>query len=158
VRFSAGWLSGLIACAEETGAWLVSPTVFQEGPNGISIHMIGGDAGVEADDQGRRRYRENHRLLGHSVDELPTLTRQEIGYVEFHCVLVPRPALDTCFPLDEELWSSRDHCDLALQVQQRGGPLVLEPSVTVTEMVMPDRLPRVDRAFYALRWSDAWNR
>jgi hypothetical protein len=73
-------------------------------------------------------------------------------------VLVSRSALETCFPLDEGLRSARDHCDLTLEVQGRGGAIWLEPTVTVTQQPLPDRLPRGDRAYYALRWSDEWNR
>ena len=96
---------------------------------------------------GKRRFRENHRLMGHAIDEMPALTREPTGYIEFHCVLVSRSAYDSCFPLDEALRSSRDHCDLTLKVQDAGGEIWLEPSVTVTQLAMPDRLLGVIHAY-----------
>ena len=69
-----------------------------------------------------------------------------------------RPAVETCSPFDEELRSTRDHCDLTLETRSHGGEIWLEPAVTVTQMRLWDRLPASDRRLYALRWSDAWNR
>jgi len=157
LRFTPGWLERMVECADETGAWLVSPVILQEGAHGIVIHMVGGTCGIEHID-GSVRFREDHVLMGSPLEELPPLTRHPIGYVEFHCVLASRPALDACFPLDEALRSNRDHSDLTLHVQQLGGEIWLEPSAVITELVLPDRLPRPDRGFYAVRWSDAWNR
>jgi glycosyltransferase involved in cell wall biosynthesis len=156
MRFEPGWLERLARCADETGAWLVSPIVTQEGNRGVAWHMVGGDAAIV--DDGGRRFHEEHRLMGHEFDGVVDRARERIGFVEFHCVLVARPALDTCFPLDEELRSTRDHCDLSLDTAARGGEMWLEPSVITTQVYMPDRLPPADRRYYRLRWSDAWNR
>ena len=155
--FEPGWLERMVECAQDSGAWLVSPTIVQQGKFGSVIHMVGGECGIHVED-GKRRFREVHELMGRPLDEMPALSRQPIGYVEFHCVLMRRPAFESCIPLDEELRSARDHCDLTLTVEQHGGNTWLEPSAVVTQMAMPDRLPRVDRRYYALRWSDAWNR
>ena len=155
--FEPGWLERLTACAQETGAWLVNPVIVQQGKHGLVLHMIGGECEI-TEDQGRRRFREDHSAIGQPIDDMPALDRQRTGFVEFHCVLVSRPAMEACFPLDEELRSSRDHCDLTLGALAHGGEIWLEPSVTVTQMLKPDRLPASDRRFYALRWSDAWNR
>ena len=32
--FPSGWLERLVECAEDTGAWLVSPVIVQEGASG----------------------------------------------------------------------------------------------------------------------------
>ena len=157
VLFEPGWLEQLTACAEDTGAWLVSPVIVQQGKHGLAWHMAGGDCEI-VDDDGRRRFREDHRLMGHDFDGVPDRERKRTGFVEFHCVLVTRPAFEGCFPLHEELRSTRDHCDLTLDATARGGEVWMEPSVLVTQMYMPDRLPVSDRRYYRLRWSDAWNR
>jgi GT2 family glycosyltransferase len=157
VLFEAGWLDRLVACADETGAWLVSPLIVQEGEHGLAWHMTGGDCDI-VDDGGRRRLREDHTLMGHDFDGVSDRTPRRTGFVEFHCVLVTRPALEACLPLHEELRSTRDHCDLTLDATTRGGEVWLVPSVLVTQMLMPDRLPATDRRYYRLRWSDAWNR
>ena len=155
--FEPGWLERLTACAQETGAWLVSPIIAQQGKHGLVMHMVGGKCEI-IEDQGRRRFRENHNAMGRSIDDVPAMERHRTGFVEFHCVLVSRPALEACIPFDEELRSTRDHCDLTLEVGTHGGEIWLEPSVTVAQMLLWDRLPASDRRFYALRWSDAWNR
>lgn len=157
VRVEPGWLDQLVACAVETQAWLANPVIVQEGEHGIVAHMSGGACGIH-EEGGRRRFREDHHELGKSAEARPTTTRHATGFVEFHCVLVSRAALDACFPLDEELRSARDHCDLTLQTQAGGGGIWMEPAVTVTQMYMPDTLPASDRRYYRLRWSDAWNR
>ncbi len=155
--FQAGWLERLIACAEETGAWLVTPIIVQRGKHGLVWHMVGGACNI-TENEGRRRFREDHNAIGRAVNDTPSMDREQTGFVEFHCVLVAGKAFDACFPLDEDLRSSRDHCDLTLAVRTRGGEIWLEPSVTITQLFMPDRLPAADRRFYALRWSDPWNR
>jgi len=155
--FEPGWLDQLAACAEATGAWLVSPLIVQQGKHGLAWHMAGGECEI-VDDGGRRRFSEDHHLMGHDFDGVGDRERQRTGFVEFHCVLVARDALDACFPLHEELRSTRDHCDVTLDAATRGGEVWLEPSVIVTQMLMPDRLSAADRRYYRLRWSDAWNR
>jgi Glycosyl transferase family 2 len=157
VMLEPGWLERLAACAEATGAWLVTPIIAQRGPDGTVTHMAGGDCRI-VDDCGRRRFHEEHRWLGRPLEELLPLERQRTEFIEFHCVLVTRPALDVCFPLDEQLRSNREHCDLSLQVQGDGGEIWLEPSVIVTQLAVPRRLPISDRRYYAVRWSDVWNR
>ncbi len=157
LRFEPGWVERLVQCAEDTGAWLVSPVIIQEGAYGTAIHMVGGSCEIRSDD-GTTRFHETHEFMGRPLDEMPALTRRPTGMVEFHIVLVTRPALDAVLPLDEGLLSTRDHCDLTLQAKERGGEIWLEPSVTITQMELPARLPRIDRGYYALRWCDAWNR
>jgi hypothetical protein len=152
-----GWLEGLVDCAAATDAWLVTPIVVQQGAGGTVTHMAGGDCRI-VDADGRRRFREEHRWLGRPLEDLPALDRQRTEFVEFHCVLVTRPALDSCFPLDEQLRSNREHCDLSLQVRARGGAIWLEPSVAVAQLAIPRRRPIRDRRYHPLRWSDSWNR
>lgn len=157
VLLETDWLRRLAACAEETGAWLVSPIIVQRGVEGTVTHMAGGDCRI-VDEADGRKFREAHRWLGRSVEDLPPLDRQRTEFIEFHCVLVTRPALRACFPLDEQLRSNREHCDLSLQVRAHGGEIWLEPSVIVTQLAVPRRLPISDRRYYALRWSDERNR
>jgi hypothetical protein len=157
VLFEPGWLEKLSACAGETGAWLVTPIIVQRGVEGTVTHMAGGDCRI-VDEAGRRTFHDEHRWLGRSVDDLPPLGRERTEFIEFHCVLVTRPALNACFPLDEQLRSNREHCDLSLHVRAEGGEIWLEPSVTVTHLAVPRRLPISDRRYYALRWSDGRNR
>ena len=152
-----GWLEGLSACARETGAWLVTPIIVQKGPTGTIAHMVGGDCRI-VDVHGRSTFHEAHRWNGRPFEDLPPLTREPTEFIEFHCVLVALPALNACFPLDEQLRSSREHCDLSLQVRALGGEIWLEPSVTVAQLAVPKRLPIRDRHYYALRWSNEWNR
>lgn len=149
---SPGWLSKLVECAEETGAWVVGP-VYLAGPPGTDlVHMAGGDAHIEDGGFVERHHHMNGRL--HEVR--PRLARGPTEMVEFHCMLVRRDVFDRFGPLDEGLLSLNEHCDLCLLVRQAGGDVYLEPDSVVT-YVPPPPFGEGDRAFFVLRWSRDWN-
>ena len=168
VIYTDGWLDALIACAEETGASVVTPLICEGHPVHKVIHHAGGaftdlptadDFFAAADTPAGRKIIEvqNHHL--EQLDDLQgKLSRADTGTCEFHCVLVRRDIFDTIGPLDERLKASKEHLDLSLNVHQAGGRIVFEPRSLVT-FVLPCAgrpLRRGDREFFLLRWSDAW--
>lgn len=49
VPYTPGWLDRLIACADETGAWVVAPLTCQDLPAHAEIHHAGGDYAPDGD-------------------------------------------------------------------------------------------------------------
>lgn len=156
VLFEPGWLEKLVACADETGAWLVGP-LYLIGPPGTDvIHMAGGDMGFK-EEEGRRRFFEHHRLLNQSYAEhRHEIRREAVDLVEFHTMLVRKEALEAIGPLDEGLLSADEHVDFCLLARQHGGTVYLEPECRVTHVLECPASP-ADRAYYLLRWSPEWN-
>lgn len=156
VTFEPQWLEKLLACADETGAWIVGPLNLIGPPGTDVIHMAGGDMGFR-EEEGRKVFFEDHRLLNKSLAEHgDTLRREKVDLVEYHTMLVRREAIEVFGPLDEALLSANDHIDLCLQAHRHGGAVVFEPAVKITHTPTFPEGPG-DRAYHLLRWSAAWN-
>jgi len=161
VVVSPGWLTPLIACAEETGAAIVGPLICQGSPLHAIVHCAGGECGVrEIESHGKRERHLFEKIFsqGKSVAKLaPTLRRQPTHLAEFHCMMVRLSALHDTGPLDERILSTREHLDLCMTVAERGGEIYFEPASVVTYLNdAPMRL--TDLHYYMLRWGDAWER
>lgn len=151
-----GWLSPMVKCAEETGAWAVTPLILESEPEDQLIHMAGGALAFTGE-PGKRRFSTDHRLQGVRVPEVAgTLSREQCDFAEFHCVLVRTDAFDTMGPLDEKLLSTREHLDLSLSVTQAGGTVYFEPESLVA-YTKPPPVAWYDVPYFLLRWSEAWN-
>jgi GT2 family glycosyltransferase len=156
VLVSPGWLDALIRCAEETGAWMVGPLCCEGDPERERIHMFGGEISVEQPD-GRRKYFEKHHLKKKAINDVDeALVRRKTELIEFHTMLVRMKAFDVIGPLDEGLLSSAEHADLCLSVKNAGQYIYLEPEAKITYLI-PEKIEEIDREFFKLRWSDAWN-
>ena len=156
VTVDSGWLEKLVACADETGAWIVGP-LYMIGPPGTEvIHMAGGDMRIE-EDNGRRVFHERHRLANQRLSEHKhALRREPVDMVEFHTMLVRREAFDHFGPMDEKLLSADEHADLCLLVNKHGGAIYFEPESRVTYTPSHPK-GAGDRAYHLLRWSPDWN-
>ena len=161
VMVSPGWLSRLVACAEDTGAAIVMPLLCQGLPSHTIVHCAGGRCAIEegvADGRPFRRYVEQIFDQRRPVAELaPTLARRPTELAELHCLLVRTEVLRRLGPLDEKLLGSRDHIDLCLQVHALGLPIMFEPGASAS-FVDDAPLALADLPFYLLRWSDEWER
>ncbi|HWK68218.1 MAG TPA: glycosyltransferase [Rhizobiaceae bacterium] len=161
VVVSPGWLSTLVASAEETGAEVVAPLTCQKMPLHREIHQAGG---LFADDVKSflaarpedRRLKEVELLQGKKVHEV-TLTRGETQCCEFHCALVRRDVFARIGQLDE-LLATKEHIDFCLSVWQAGGRVMFEPAAVVTFLGHAGAIEPRDLKFFALRWSPAWQR
>lgn len=150
-----GWIDRLVACAEETGAWVVGPLYFEGAPAERVVHMAGGELVLEGP-PGKRTCRTDHRFQGERLGEIRSeLQREQCDFVEFHCMLVRTEVFDRLGPLDEQLRNTREHLDLCLDVVAAGGQVWFEPSSEVTYSTPPPLPPR-DVPYFWLRWSDAW--
>ena len=161
VLVAPGWLDALLRCAEETGAWVVNPThtwgpLGAAGPDWETVHLAGGEAGIEERD-GVRRFREEQRFGSRKLGDIRgQLERAPCELAEFHCMLVATAALRRIGPLDEALLSTREHVDFSLLIRQAGGAIYHEPQALVC-YVTPPPVAWSDVPYYVLRWSDAWN-
>src|SRR5262245_32306947 len=156
VRVAEGWLQPLIACAEQTGAWLVGPQYFEFEPEETRLHMYGGLCRIEHDQRGHRTYVENHHLAHQVIKEVAEpIRRRETEMIEFHTVLVAMEAFRELGPLDEQMMNTAEHGDLCLSVRGAGRKVFVEPASKVT-YVPPKRLTPEDAEYYFLRWSEAW--
>jgi GT2 family glycosyltransferase len=151
------WLTTLVRCADETGAWVTSPVYCIGEPAFSLVHVAGGELTLTPR-PGGYALRDHHGGADRPLAEvLPGARRSRVTYAEFHVLLVRREVFDRIGPLDEGLLSSPEHIDLCLLVQQAGGSIWFEPA-SVINYVPVVRLTRVDAAYYLLRWSDRWNR
>jgi GT2 family glycosyltransferase len=165
VIFSKGWLSALIACADEEGADVVAPLTC-EGPEIHSVvHQAGGAyaedrAAFFSAPEGERAIIDH--MTHHKVrrEELPPLERAETGVCEFHCVLVRRSVFERIGPLDEGMVATKEHMDLCMSVHAAGGKVFFEPASVVTYL-FPTRkhaMQVADFPFFLVRWSPEWQR
>ena len=159
VQVAPGWLQALLACANETGAGMVSPLVYLGEFEQRVVHMSGGELGWEMRD-GQRWLNESHRHFNLPLAQAGTaLKREPCGYAEFHCMLVRRDVLDAVAtnpgPLDEQLLGVAEHIDLSLRCAAAGHPVWFEPSAQVA-FLSPRPAALSDIAYVRVRWSHDW--
>lgn len=158
VIFEPGWMSALVRCAEETGAWLVGPLYqhqdgFHDQP---SVHMAAGDMEF-AGEWGDRDFNQTQRHFNQPLSEVPEseLVRQSCDLIEFHCALARRDVFERVGNLDEALLTTREHLDFCLRVLGAGGTIYFEPTSVITYRTPPP-LQVSDLPYFSLRWSDNW--
>ena len=159
VMVGQNFLSPLVQCAQETGAWVVGPLYFELEPEADRIHMYGGECRIEIRPDGSRDLVERHRLAHKRLTDVPSdfrFEREETELIEFHTVLVDMEVFRRLGPLDEGLLCTAEHADLCLMVRQAGGRVFLEPRSRIT-YVPPKQLSGVDSDYFRLRWSEAWS-
>ena len=177
VVFSAGWLQALVTCSQETGASVVGSLVCQYEPLHSIVHCIGGDymepAAYENFARGEKgpsgtlsevgnwiiqekTYAQNQPL----ADVKDQLTRQKVGFIEFHAMLVKTSLFNRIGLLDEGFCCTKEYLDFCMTVTRLGEPIYLEPSSVVTFLTHPPAPPLSlsDLPYFMLRWSDAWER
>ncbi|MDJ0950242.1 MAG: glycosyltransferase [Alphaproteobacteria bacterium] len=156
VIVSEGWLENMVACADETGAWGVSPIYLQGEPEDEIVHHAGGRAYFRMVD-GKKHFFEKHLMLNKPLAEIrPKLQRQPTEMLEFHVMLVRADAFRRVGMLDEGFLSQYEHIDLCLRLRDAGGELYHEPRAVVTYL-LPRLLWPSDVRLFLLRWSEAWN-
>ncbi|MEZ5567534.1 MAG: glycosyltransferase [Halioglobus sp.] len=151
-----GWLNALLRCAEDTGAWAVSPVVLEGGAALQIVHMAGGDL-IEEPVGGYNRLQQKHRYMKLPLRSVrKKLTREAVGFFEFHCALVRTDVFSSRAFLDEGFLSHQEHIDLAREIRLSGGSVFFEPESVVRYDTARSFQP-YDREFFELRWSDDWS-
>lgn len=160
----SGWLTELVACADETGADVVAPLTCHGAELHAVVHQAGGEfapdpAAFFAQPHGEREIVEIMTHQDARVADV-ALERMETQLCEFHCVLVRRSVFGRIGPLDEEMMATKEHLDLCMGVISTGGKVVFEPKSVVT-YVFPHRgspVRPIDWPFFLLRWSPEWQK
>ncbi|MEM9006432.1 MAG: glycosyltransferase [Cyanobacteria bacterium P01_F01_bin.86] len=173
-----GWLTQLVACAEETDATVVGPLTCIGHPAHQVIHNAGGKSYIQVDTkhgQPRRRIRQSAYLTGTPIAAVPDeLHRTQCDYVEFHCMMARTAIFEQIGLLDEGMMATREHIDFCFMVTEAGGTIYNERASVVTTdtlgidsnkaglmawfgtLELPD-FKLYDLPYFMLRWSDAWD-
>ncbi len=150
-----GWLSSLMRCAEETGAWVVGPVYCTGDLRRMITYSAAPDLRI-IEEHGHRRLFETAPGVGKPLADIRgTLKRAPCGYVKSHCMFTRKEVLDHLGPFDESFTSFQDHRDFCLAVQEAGGSLLFEPEA-VAVVTGPPPFDPSDLPMFLLRWSDAW--
>jgi glycosyltransferase involved in cell wall biosynthesis len=149
VVVAPGWLPPLVACAERTGAAIVSPLNFEMKPLHTIVHFAGGKAHVDV--VGAER---------HIVDKIvkKNFPKQSAPTecAEFHCMLVRTDAFRAVGGLDPRLLSTRENLDFCMALREAGYEIWFEPASRITYLP-PVKMQLADVPYFALRWSDEWD-
>lgn len=154
-----GWLEPLVKCAEETGAWIVTPVTCIGRPEEELIHVADGRIHLRDGPDGTRLYREEMVHKDARLSEVRgQLERRRCNFAEFHCMLVRREAFDKLGPFDERMINTREHIDFCMAVEKAEGAIYFEPRSRVTQVPPWVRFDASDLPYYFLRWNDKWAR
>jgi GT2 family glycosyltransferase len=157
VDVNENWLEPLVTAADTTGAGLVAPLYLERMKGKVRIHLWDGVVRTVRDD-GSPMFQERHHLAHADLDEnRGGIVPRDGGLVEFHAVLVDTALLRSLGGLDPQLMSLSEHAHLSVQVLRAGRRIYLEPASVITYDI-PARLDPMDREYFLLRWSEAWNR
>lgn len=146
-----GWLKELIACAEETGAAVVSPMICIGEPLHAIVHVGGGEVAIVTEN-GKRIFREMHRFSERPLAEVSgQIVREPVAIAEFHCVLIRTEWLNRLGRFDENLKTTSEHSDMCLALQAQGAVLMIEPRAVVTQ-TFGHQLALNELAYFFFRW------
>jgi GT2 family glycosyltransferase len=153
VVVAPGWLPPLIACAERTGAAIVSPLNFELKPLHTIVHFAGGKAHVDVVETAGGSER-------HIVDKIikKNFPKESAPTecAEFHCMLVRADAFRAVGGLDERMLSTRENLDFCMALREAGYQIWFEPASRITYLP-PVKMRLADVPYFALRWSDEWD-
>ncbi|MZR30394.1 glycosyltransferase family 2 protein [Sneathiella litorea] len=156
VEVDKNWLEPLVRCAEDEGADIVSPLIFERFPLWKYIHIAGGEAEIKEPGNGVRVCHELHRFSKQDIAKLPeNLDRGPTELFEFHVVLINRDFLLKTGMLDEKLLSVSEHWDVCIQAQEMGSKIFFEPASRVS-YIPPFKPTEEDIRLFNLRWCDDW--
>lgn len=153
VIVAPNWLSPLVECAEQTGAAVVGPLIYEQRPLHTIVHFAGGEARIETTVVDSRA--ERHLIEKIFKKNIPS-TSEPTGCAEFHCMLVRTEAFQSVGGLDEHMLSTRENIDFCMAIKDSGGAIYLEPTSKITYLE-PSSLKFSDVPYFALRWSDDWD-
>ena len=155
VEVEPGWLTHLIACADETGAGVVGPLyLWGNGKSGPKIHMAGGKIIRTLVDGGSVLVGEHHLINADPELVRAELYRRPCDFAEYHCMLIRTELIRDSKLLDENIYCVHEHIDTTLSVSQRGYPVYLEPSARVHYLAFAEYMLD-DLPIFRARWSAA---
>ena len=163
VVFQSGWLSALIACADETRADIVAPLTCEGRPIHTIVHHVGSvetNRGTfDGAAEGQRDFHEEFYLQGQTRDEAADfLVRRKTRSFEMHCFLIRHDVFDRIGAFDPDI-VSKEYLDFSWRLREAGGDSIwVEPKAVVTFLIpsKTDRVTLTDLPYFLLRWSSAW--
>ena len=153
ISVASGWLEGLVACADETGAGIVCPLyLIGRDASATKIHMAGGQL-TEMEDAMGTALIETHR---HADEDLSAaadlLHREACDFAEYHCVLIATRLAKAASIFDDRIVCVHEHIDTALSARKNGYSVYFEPAAKVTYWASaPYMLSDLD--FFRSRWA-----
>lgn len=145
VLVEPGWLSPLLDALKSKSVGVARPYVIE----GLRAHFnptlgpLESTPGVPGRRVGMTRPTRREEFE-------PQGGRRLVEWMEMHCLLFRRSALDQVSPLDPEL-NTREHVDLALSLRAAGISMVFEPASRV-RFVPPPPIQVQERPFFSFRW------
>lgn len=164
VVFQSGWLSALLACADETAAEVIAPLTCEGRPIHTIVHHVGtvesNHGAFGGAEYGRRDFTEELFLQGQTVTEAaPLLVRRRTQTVEMHCFMVRRALFERLGEFDPNI-VSKEHLDFSWSALESGAVIWVEPKAVVTFLVPSkhDEVRAADLSYFLLRWSRSWQK
>jgi GT2 family glycosyltransferase len=157
-----GWLSHMLACADDTGADAVLPMTCEGRPLHTVVHHVGGedDKLPDVDTGALSDYDEVFHQQGLSRTETAAqFSRRRTSGCEMHCLLVKRSALEKVGAFDPEI-VSKEYLDFSWRFARAKLSFWLEPQAVVTFLIPSDDDPirLADIPYFLLRWSPDWQK
>jgi len=151
VAVEKGWLSKLVAAAEETGAAIVGPLyLISDGIKEPVIHMAGGTT-VRVESPAGVALHERHERLNAPLAERAELRRSACDFVEYHCTLARTDFVRGTGGLSNHIVCVHEHIDIALEAKKAGLPVIFEPAAAVTQHAFaPFHI--ADLTYHRWRW------
>jgi GT2 family glycosyltransferase len=158
----SGWLSRLLACADETGADAVVPMTCEGRPLHTVVHHVGGedDKLPDTDGEAAPDFDEAFHQQGlNRTDAAAQFSRRRTSGCEMHCLLVRRSALEKVGPFEPEI-VSKEYLDFSWRFARAQLSFWVEPEAVVTFLIPSDDDPiRIsDIPYFLLRWSPDWQK
>lgn len=155
VEVELGWLTRLIACADETGAGVVGPLYLQgDGKTWPKIHMAGGKL-TWSNVEGGMILGQEHCLA--NIDPRAVskeLVRRPCDFIEYHCVLIRTHLVRDSALLDENIYCVHEHIDTSLASRKLGYSVYMEPLARVHYLIFSDCMLD-DLPIFRARWAIA---
>jgi hypothetical protein len=154
VLFQPGWLDLLLETAAEKNAAATAPFYRERIGSSEKIHMTGGQARIDESTDRRLLIvtHDQRKSRGELHRDAPFPT----SHIEMHALLVRMEFLQRRPDLfDRSIPSIPENVDFCLGIQAMGGSIWMDPRAVVT-VVLPEKIPEADRAFYLARWSQEW--
>lgn len=144
VLYPPGWLDGLVAACEEFPAAVASPLIREgRGDDEHFDHHLGRIADP--------RPGQPIDIRGIAAPRNGVTERTRVDFIEQHCLVYRRSALDAIAPFDEEL-NTRDEVDVSMALWAADQTIVLEPAVKIN-YVPPTTAPTDDELdYFRFRW------
>jgi hypothetical protein len=151
VLVSPGWLDQLITACQEEGADIAVPLIMERFGPFEKVHFDDRLHSI------RECYTDGGKVL--NIDPRPDSKeddrwadgRRSIQFLETHCMLISRNALDKMGGFDGNI-TAQEEVDISLSAYAHGVKAIIEPRAVVT-FLPPPPIHADERAYYLRKWN-----